>query len=142
MSIHAALFYHVTQAPAVSALMGDRLYPGLAPPEAALPRMTYQRIACEHARHATGGSGLARSRFQFTCWAQSTAAAQALADALRESLDNVRGDMGAPGSTVSVRGCFLEGGGDRVIAPTDGSDQGPFGAVQDVVIWHTESVTG
>lgn len=68
--------------PAVSALVGSRVYPLTLPQGALLPALTYQVISGVGEADTQSGPGVQRRRVQFNCWAATYGAACQLADAL------------------------------------------------------------
>lgn len=73
--------------PTVSALAGDRVYAEIAPSNPVFPFVVLQRITTERVRSLAGPSGRAAVIFQVDCWAKTAAARDALADALRRTVD-------------------------------------------------------
>lgn len=102
MSLERALFARVTGDAAVSALIGDRLFPNVAPLGTDAPFATYQRISATRVRSLTQRSGLAMARMQLDCMAETYAGARALADAVRQALDGFRGAAGSPPVTIEA----------------------------------------
>ncbi len=131
MNIEEALYSHLTNDAGVSALVGNRVYPLMAPQDAALPHLVYQRISSPRLRSHGGPSGLAHPRFQITATAGSYSAARSLANAVRASLDGFRGTMGGG---VSVGASFLdnEADGYQDVADT-------YTVRLDVILWHQEA---
>jgi len=131
MNIEEALYAHVTGDASIAALISDRFYPLRAPQGAALPYAVYQRISTPRIRSQSGPSGLARPRFQVTCYASSYSQSRQLANLMRISLDGFRGTMGGG---VSVGAVFLENEMD-----TYEDETGAFGTPMDFIIWHQEA---
>jgi hypothetical protein len=84
---------YLLEQPAISALIGDRVYPVRLPQGVTLPAVTYQRVAGgEDLTHS--GAGPARALVQVDCWANGYDAALTLAAAVRAALAGHRGAMG------------------------------------------------
>ncbi len=112
MDIQAALFYHLTNAAAVAALVSTRVYPRIAPPDAALPNIVYRKVSRNQKRAHSDqpGSGqkhLVYRRIQIDCTATSADGADALAKAVRQALDSFQGVMGGTGG-LRVYSTFVE----------------------------------
>jgi hypothetical protein len=93
--IEADLRTYLLAQPAVTALIGARLFPLRLPQGAAFPALTYQRVAGGEDVTHQGRSGLGRARMQLDCWAATYGQAIALADAVKDALVGYRGAMGA-----------------------------------------------
>ena len=111
-------------------IFSNRTKQGIAP-----PFMVLTQIEGEHVTHHGGPAGLARSRLQVDCYAETEAVVEALADAVRQLMDTFTGSMG----TLDVRDCNLTGERDLYEEPTDASDVGKFRISMDFSIWHTET---
>lgn len=86
MSERADLRAAVLAQSSVAALIGARLYPQTLPQGATLPAMTMTLISrVGEQGHSNGG--LALRRWQFDCWGESQADADAVADALVAAMD-------------------------------------------------------
>jgi len=141
-SLRVALFQFLTQQSGVIALVNDRVYPvGESPKTIVYPYITYQKISNRHIRHMSVGSQLAASRFQINCWAKDASDADAVGQAVREAMDNRRGDIGTGGNVVNLRGSFLDSDDEDFEPPSDDSKVGRHNARLDLIIWHVESAT-
>ncbi len=85
--------------PAVSALLGNRLYPLVLPQNGRLPAATYQRVSGERNYDLDGSTGPKRVTLQLDSWAEDYAGAKALAAAIESVLEGYTGPMA--GLTVS-----------------------------------------
>lgn len=68
--IAAGLFTLLSQNPAVSALVGNRVYPVILPPGGVMPAITYQ-IVSGQTKPGLKTRGLQRWRLQVDCWGES-----------------------------------------------------------------------
>lgn len=82
-ALHAALV-----APSPQTVAGTRVFPMIAPENAALPRITYQRISTEPQNSLDGHASLDRVNMQVDCWASTKGVAAALAMEVRLALAN------------------------------------------------------
>lgn len=117
----------------VSGLVSTRVYPLVLPQNVTLPAIAYQRIsgAREHTHDAVGD--LARPRFQFSSFATTYSAAKAIANAVREALDNYRGTA----SGVVIQGIYVENEIDIFNLSEDQADS-TYGVLVDATVWHQE----
>lgn len=93
MTIESAIRQYLIAQPAVNNLIAGRLYPMVLPQPPTLPAATYQRVSRSAVRDLTGVAYWV-SRFQFSCWAERYADAKAVAQAIREALEDYVGTMG------------------------------------------------
>lgn len=108
--IEQALHDKLADTAGVSALVGSRIYPLLAPQRATRPYVTYQRISTERDFALDGGVGRAQGRIQIDAWAETQLGARAVADAIRAALHGFTGDIawgGSPAATATIRACRL-----------------------------------
>jgi len=132
VNIEEALYYHLSHTAGVTALVSTRIYPLVAPQDAARPYLVYQRISTPRVRSHSGPSGLAHPRFQITGVAASYSAARGLANAVRAALDGYSGAMGsAPGVQTAA---FVDNENDGY---SDGIPAYIFRL--DVILWHQET---
>jgi len=120
-----ALFELLSHDAAVSAIVGDRVYPVRLPDEVMLPAMVYMKVSCiRYASHG-GPSKLASSRFQLDCYSVDYLEAKRLALAAVSALHGKKGG--------DIQAAFNEN-------ETDGfsADDGVFRVTADVLIWHKE----
>lgn len=79
----------VLNQPGLATLIGARLYPQSLPQGALMPAVTLTRIS-RVSDPGQSGTGLPVTRWQFDCWADTQADADALADALIGATDAKR----------------------------------------------------
>ena len=75
------------QDPAVAMLVGDRVYPVLAPSTASIPFVTWRRQAVQRQQTLSGPMGLPTVILAIDCYAMSYQAVRDLADKIRRVLD-------------------------------------------------------
>lgn len=91
-------------APAVAEIVGDRVYPVIAPASAAIPFVTWRRQAVQREATLSGPSGIATVTLAVDMYATTYEGVRELADRCRETLD---GFNGALGNWISVRNVSL-----------------------------------
>ena len=128
----AALDTFLLSTPAITALVGDRIYPMIASPESPLPYVTCQLINFFGTKHLTGNSGLARENYQITLWGQTPAEAHRLKLVFIEALDGYRGVMGP----VAVSIALVENALDGFDEPTQGRTLGEYSQILSVDFWY------
>lgn len=87
MRVEGVLRSVLAGAPAVAAIVGDRIFPRYYPQGAALPLLVYSRISTvDVAPTFDGSSRLRRVRVQFSAWANTKAEVEDLGDAVLAAL--------------------------------------------------------
>jgi hypothetical protein len=91
-------------APAVAELIGDRVYPVIAPASAAIPFVVWRRQAVQRESTLAGPSGVANVTLAVDMYATTYEGVRELADRCRAVLDGFGGDLG---NWISVRNVSL-----------------------------------
>jgi len=119
--------------PDVSAIVGDRIYPVLAPETASLPFATWRRQAVQRESSLSGPIGMPVVTLALELYAATYYAARELADRCRRKLDGWRTDVG---SSVSVRHVELQNESDGFVQLA-GGDLPPVYAVTQTytILW-------
>jgi hypothetical protein len=86
--------------PAVAEILGDRVYPVIAPASAAIPFLVWRRQAVQREATLGGPSGIANVTLAFDMYAETYEAVRDLADRCRAALDGFGGGVG---NWLSVR---------------------------------------
>lgn len=120
MNIQETIYEHLTTNAGVVALVVARVYPMRMPQQPTLPCITYQRIDSVP-EYSHDGRGLATSRFQLSCWAETYVGVIALAAAVLAAMD------GFPNVA------FVEGHNELYEPETQ-----VYHVPVDVMIWHEE----
>lgn len=94
LDIEQALVSHLLADSALTAIIGDRLYPLAIPETGKVPAVVYQRISSQRVLALDGSSSANSPRIQFSCYAASFGQAKQIAMKLYESLDCFRGVLG------------------------------------------------
>lgn len=119
--------------PAVSNLIGSRIYPNIVPQKAPMPSVTYQQISGPRLHDMQGAVGMCKARYQINCWADSYLGAKELAWAVRLTLDG----YGSEG-TIKVIHLADEGDLPKTSPGIDGLTR--YGKRLDFNIWFQETV--
>ena len=141
MSIRESLFRHLQTVARGEFADADCFPMGALPKKPLFHYITFQRVSSNHVRHLVGGSGLTASRWQIDCWARYASEADQLSDAVRRSMDNLRGDFGDADNLININASFLEDDSEDFVPPIDGSQVGRARVRMDFMIWHPETVT-
>ncbi len=124
----------------VLALTSTRIYPDVLPQGYAVATggaLTYTIIDTIHDHLINGLSGIARSRVEFAAFAGTRLAANAIADAVRES--GLCGTTGLVGD-VTIESVMIDSGIQTLDErPTDGSQEHRYFTVFDYLIAYQES---
>src|SRR5690606_5375122 len=106
--IEVALRSYLLTKPAITAIVGQRIYDGTPPQKADYPRMTIQTASSVTDYHMQGAAGTVTKRVQVDHWHRARTGGKATVRAMVEATRNaVSGYQGAMGS-VDVRSCFLD----------------------------------
>jgi hypothetical protein len=108
--LRPALRKHLLDDPAISATVGQRIYPMVLPQGIVSSSIVYTRISGIGDHTYQGPSGLNQPRYQIDAWAATIDGAFSLADAIKERLDGFRGTVnyGAdPVQSVVIQGAFF-----------------------------------
>jgi hypothetical protein len=103
--IETAIYNTLMANAALVALVGDRIYPVIAPQDVAEPFVVYERLPTEMEYTQDGLADLQTARFRFTSSAMLYANCVSTDAAIRNAL-NVKGLLGE--SSVSACGTFFE----------------------------------
>lgn len=98
---------HLMSDPAITAMIGDRLYPLAIPETGKVPAIVYQRISAPRTLSLTGESG-SSPRIQLSCYAPSYKQAKQMAMVLAQSLDYLRGTLGGRAKAAVLMAGYRE----------------------------------
>lgn len=102
--VEEALYFLLVHDASLSAFVGNRVYPLVAPNYVETPYIAYKRVSGPRWRSISGPSGVAQPRIQIDVYDLTYAGAKATAKAVRKALDGYRGVIGGiviGGITVS-----------------------------------------
>jgi hypothetical protein len=120
-------------APLVADLVGDRVYPVIAPASAAIPFVTWRRQAVQREATLSGPSGIATVTLAVDMYATTYEGVRELADRCREILD---GFNGALGNWISVRNVSLLSESDGFVQLAGGELPAVYSVTQTyTILW-------
>lgn len=141
MSFESALYNHLAADSGIAAIVSTRIYQEVAPTNVTMPYITWQIISDVPTGHLGAESGIARKVVQIDLFASTDIACNALEDEVRKSIDGLSlATMGAGGETIYLRSCRKLGSFQRMIPPSDGSQNRIYRRMAEYSFWHTESV--
>lgn len=88
-----ALYWLLSNDAGVRALVGNRIYPLVAPQDREKPLLVYQTVSTARGYEQDGADGLVRQRVQITVVAESVETARTTAQALRNCLSGYQGTI-------------------------------------------------
>jgi len=119
--------------PDVSAIVGDRIYPVLAPETASLPFATWRRQAVQRESSLSGPVGMPVVTLALELYAATYEAVRELADSCRKKLDGWGSGMA---SSVSVRHVALQGEQDGFVQLAGGDLPPVYSVTQTyTILW-------
>lgn len=136
--IGTAIQDYLTADATVSGLVGTRIRPDVIKQSETMPAVSYRTISTRHEHNINGAkTGIARSRIQFDCFADTRIGANALAEAIRKSGILDRGHTTTHG--VYIYSVEIDAGASHGIEqPNDGSDQFRYVTSQDYAFTYGE----
>ena len=128
----------------VAALVSTRVYPALAPQDAALPYITYERVSTQRLMTHDGQNGLIGPRIQIDCWASTYGGAKTLADKVRLCMNGHKNAYGettgtAPNDYV-IQGIVQLGELDLPELPQTAGEKPVYRVSMDFEVWYEETV--
>lgn len=140
-TIYDNLYDELTDDSGIQAIVGSgddaRVYPGIPPPDATAPFISFRRISYSRVNEMTGPTTLAHPIFQVDCWGSNNEDTVSLSEAVRELLDGFRGSFGD--DALDVRRINLVGQDDDPEDPTDGGANDIHRNRMDFEIWYRET---
>jgi hypothetical protein len=135
MKIEAPLAAHLKADPKIP--IGNRVYRGIAPPQAVLPRIVFVRIGGEPSRHQTGASGLVDARIQLDCWADDPQEASEIAETVETSLDHLTDQtFGTSGELIFIHSIVVEDTFEDQESLSDSSGKAIYRTGMMLRIWY------
>jgi hypothetical protein len=119
--------------PGVAEILGDRVYPVIAPASAAIPLLVWRRQAVQRETTLGGPSGLVSVTLVMDMYAETYEAVRDLADRCRATLDGFGGEVG---NWLSVRHVSLLNESDGFIQLAGGELPPVYSVTQTyTVLW-------
>lgn len=124
--IRAAVYSYLTGNAGITAQVGARVFPVKEPQATARPVLLYRVVKIAHHHDLSGATGESIATFEFNCAADTYAAADAVAEAVRQAADGAN-DKTSDGVTIyRMELNEDEGETDDFIEPIDAGDDGVF----------------
>lgn len=132
----------VLSLPAVTDLVGERVYAIAAPQNVPLPYIVTSVVSDVPGHHMKAASNMAEARIQADLYAvryEGTDSAKALAKAMREGIDGYDSTVtfGADSNQMEI---WLENQTDGNFDPEPGAEVGPFRVIQDYMVQHRKTI--
>lgn len=140
MSIEAAARKLLLADSSIASAIAGRIRPRALAQSDPLPGIVYHEIDSPSEEHLRGGAGLAHTRIQFDCIAATRSQALYLRELVRLVLQGIRGTVEVGESRVEITGTSVGTRRGEYDPPTDGSDQGSYVAMIDILFSHREPV--
>lgn len=118
--------------PALSALVGGRIYPGGLPQDCELPAVTYVVAGTREPRNLAASTPYRSTRLRVSAWSNGEAEAEDVVEAVRARLVDFSGAVG----TVRIASISVEGEVDQPESGADGDDAYTYQIVLDLRAWH------
>ena len=135
-SLSRALYAFLSTYPPLTALIGTRLYPGLAPTSSPFPYLTMQDLMVASHYHLDGATATFDSMVQLDVWALEALEAQKIARTIRLAMDG----MPAAWDGLEVDGVFVESELDAPEPAQDGSERAYYRRILTLTVWHLREV--
>ena len=133
----AIIYQLLTEDQGVGDIVGDRVYPHHAADTDVLPFIVYQRISTARENLMTASDGLVTVRVQLDLYDTDHERSQELAEAVRLLLGCHRGNVGQ----AHVKRTWIDTEDEDYTTESDGSDDGEYRRIIDVMVVHTETAT-
>jgi hypothetical protein len=120
-------------APAVAEIVGDRVYPVIAPASAAIPFVAWRRQAVQREATLSGPAGIATVTLAVDMYATTYEGVRELADRCRAVLDGFGGTLG---NWISVRNVSLLSESDGFVQLAGGELPAVYSVTQTyTILW-------
>ena len=132
MTIDATLYQRLSTFSGLTALTGDRLYPGVAPQSVNLPFVVWRRVSVVRYPAMGSDSGVVSVRIQFDIIAGTYSSMRAVVEQLRAALQRWRD----PAASPEVIDCTIE---TELEQTEDLADAVLHRGIVDIILHHRES---
>ena len=137
MRIDEAVYTYLSGYAGLTALVGKRIYPDIAPQQAIYPCLTYQMLSEEEVNTFTQpNSTMIGVVFSFSVWGSTRASSKAASEQLRLAFKNYSGVTGGVGG-VTVSGVEKLGSISDIDIDSDGKIIA-YKTIMDFKIWYQE----
>jgi len=132
----AFLYQRLTSQTAVSSLIGNKVFPMIAPAGTALPLVVYQRVSVQREQSLMGPIGVPVITIQLTSYDTSYTSVKSIARAVRLAVDGWTGTTAG----VTIQRTTLQTEDDNVEMPAD-DQMLPYYSVQQTFDFRVEEAT-
>lgn len=133
MKTEEAIYKHLSTDSTITAIVGTRIYPVLAPQDASYPCLVYQRLGSEPVHAMANDATLREVTMVFASLAKTYSGVKTLQDVLEDSIKDFSGTLGGAGG-VTVQRIMLDGISDGYDFEADA-----FMTIMDYTIWAVEA---
>lgn len=89
MSILTLVYESMANDAGVSAIVGDRIYPLLAPENTSIPFVTYSKVTVVPENVIRGNASIERGTFIISCYASTSLSSNAIASAIKAAFSGI-----------------------------------------------------
>lgn len=125
--IEKALVNRLNNYSGLTALVGSRVYPLVAPNNVMRPYIVYQKISGPQVHTMGQDPGLQYPRFQFSCWGETYSSVKAVGAQVKAALSDYSGTL----LGVVIQRIIFEN-----ILDSYEADTGLFGCRLDFLVWY------
>lgn len=118
----------------LTAMVGTRIFPQVAPQSSPFPRITYQRISSGRRKTLDGIEGLVAASIQIDCWSKDYREAKNVANRVRVLVDGFKGSWA--GFVIGL--AQLEGEQEIYEPPANADEAGIHRVSLDLTCWFEE----
>lgn len=133
MTVEEAVYYRLANDTTVKRWVANRIYPLVAPQDAAFPFLVYQESGHSRLRAISGSTAVREFRLRIDGYATRYQVAKALRDSILARLGNYNGTIG----NVVIMDINQEDTSDEHLPPVNADEKGIFGAGIDLTIYYT-----
>lgn len=126
--IHAAIHTHSKDDFALSAEVGDRIFPVTAPPDAPMPYVCFELYDVRSLAALDGPTGLAQGKVEFTAYGATHDSVRKILEAIRLRWDGFRGVVQDPEGPTTIGAVISTGEGEEVQAEPGNEKQRRYAA--------------
>lgn len=111
------IFNRLKESADLALIVGDRIYPSLAPDGVVRPYITFRGVSGQSLGSLDGPSGIAQDRYQVDCWSMNLLEASGIRELVRLAFQGFRGVI-ASVPTFEVQECSYEKGPSLIESDT------------------------
>lgn len=140
ITIDEAVYAWLSTRSALTALVGKRIVPDMAPKKMVYPRVVFSRVSTQRQTMLSGHITLGTARYQIDCWGLSRQDASTTGNVVRQAVEAFK-DLPSPKpfwGTLPVQAVTIEDEGNGYDPPEDSSDVGAYSTRLDLMISYQE----